>query len=139
VARILNARELAINAGTQDGVTVGMQFDILDPKGEDVLDPDTKEIIGSLSRPKVRVQVTEVQERLSVARTFKKQKVNIGGRGPSLGDFSALQRALLPPKWVTVYETLHTDEQTWEDLDEEKSYVKTGDPAVQVLGDLEEA
>ena len=42
-------------------------------------------------------------------------------------------RELMPPKWITKYETLKTEEKTWEDLDEEKSYVKTGDPVVQVM------
>lgn len=133
VARILNSREVALNIGTRDGVAVGMYFDILDPKGEDIVDPDTKEVIGSLARPKVRVQVAQAQERLSVARTFKKEKVNVGGRAHTFDYFSDLQKTLLPPRWVTVYETLNTDEQTWEDLDEEKSYVKTGDPVVQVV------
>lgn len=40
--------------------------------------------------------------------------------------------------WVTRYETLKTREETWEDLEEEDSYVKTGDPVVQVLSDPEE-
>ena len=31
---------------------------------------------------------------------------------------------------VTKYETLKTDEKTWEDLSESESYVKTGDPVV---------
>lgn len=38
----------------------------------------------------------------------------------------------MPPKYIEEYETLKTKEDTWEDLDEEQSYVKTGDPAVQV-------
>ncbi len=38
----------------------------------------------------------------------------------------------MPPKWVTKYETLKTEEKTWEDLDEEASYVKVGDPVIQV-------
>jgi len=48
VARILNSRELAINVGSADGVDVGMYFDVLDPKGEDVKDPDSGEVLGSL-------------------------------------------------------------------------------------------
>ncbi len=45
---------------------------------------------------------------------------------------------LLPPKWVTKYETLKTDEKTWEDIDEEDSYVKIGDPVIEVLQDESE-
>ena len=39
----------------------------------------------------------------------------------------------MPPKWETKYETLKTEEKTWEDLDEVDSYVKIGDPVVQIL------
>ena len=127
VARILNSREIAINRGATSGVVVGMYFDVVDPKGEDIRDPDTNKVLGSINRPKVRVRVTMVQDGLSLAATQEK-RVNIGGKG--LGDFS---RLLMPPKWITQYESLRTKEKTWEDLSEEESYVKTGDPVVQVL------
>lgn len=137
VARILNSREIVITAGASNGVLVGMFFDVMDPKGEDVTDPDTGEVLGSIERPKVRVQVTQVQDRIAVASTYKKQKVNVGGAGSGLfSDLGAVSRALMPPKYVTKYETLKTDEKTWEDLDEEQSYVKTGDPVVQVIEEI---
>ncbi len=132
VARILNSREIAINVGTNHGVCVGMHFDILDQNLEDVLDPDTHQLLGSIERPKVRVQITMVQEKLSLASTYKKKKVNIGGSA-NYTDFHSLSRALMPPKWITKFETLKTEEKTWETLEEEKSFVKTGDPVVQVF------
>jgi hypothetical protein len=135
VARILNSREMAINVGSKHGVIAGMFFDILDPKGEDIRDPDTLEVLGSIDRPKVRVQVTAVQEGLSVASTFKKKQVNVGGRGIMAGQ--GLSDLFLPPKYVTKYETLKTDEKTWEDLSEAESYVKTGDPVVQVIAEID--
>jgi hypothetical protein len=134
VARILTSRELVINVGAKDGVTEGMYFDVMDPKGDDITDPDTGEMLGSIGRPKVRVQVTAVQERLSVAATFKKKQVNVGGHGSSLAIAAGgLAELLTPPKWVTKYETLKTNEKTWEDLEEKESFVKTGDPVVQVI------
>lgn len=136
VARILNSRELAINVGSEDGVVVGMYFDVLDPKGEDITDPDTDEILGSLERPKVRVQVYRVQDRLSVAQTYKKRSVNVGGKGGLA--ITGIAEYFMPPKYVTKYETLKTTEKTWEDLDETESYVKTGDPVVQVIPEVEE-
>lgn len=136
VARVLNSREIAITVGSKHGVKVGMYFDVMDSKGESITDPDTGEMLGSIERPKVRVRVTNAQERLAVASTFRRKRVNVGGFGLNVGEVS---RALMPPKWVTKYETLRTDEQTWEDLDPEESYVKVGDPVVQVVGDeLEE-
>jgi hypothetical protein len=133
VARILTSRELVINVGSNDGVEIGMYFDVLDPKGDDIKDPDSGEVLGSVERPKVRVKVTKVQERLSVASTYKTYEVNVGGRGGGI-DFS-FSKFLQPPKYVTKQETLKTSEKTWEDLEEEQSFVKTGDPVVQVLSD----
>jgi len=110
VARILNSRVLVINVGTQSGVSTGMFFDVLDPKGEDITDPDTGHVLGSIARPKVRVQVTAVQEHLAVAATFRTEKVNIGGKGPNYS--FGFAEMLLPPKFVTKHETLKTTEKT---------------------------
>ena len=135
VARVLNSREIVITAGANNGVIVGMYFDVMDQQGDDIADPDTGEVLGSVERPKVRVQVTQIQDRIAIASTFKKERINVGGTG-FLGDIGAISRALMPPKYVTKYETLKTDEKTWEDLKEEQSYVKTGDPVVQVIEEI---
>ncbi len=135
VARVLNSRELAINVGSKHGVVAGMYFDVLDPKGEDITDPDTGVVLGSIDRPKVRVKIVSVQDGLSVASTFKKKQVNVGGSGTLAGH--GLSDLFLPPKYVTKYETLKTDEKTWENLSESESYVKTGDPVVQVIVEVD--
>ncbi len=135
VARVLNSREIAINLGKEDGVVVGMYFNVMDRKSEDITDPDTGELLGSIERPKVGLKVTIVQEKLSIASTYKATRVNIGGELET----SVLSRMLMPPKWVTKYETLKTEEKTWEDLNEAKSYVKVGDPVVQVIPVEEES
>src|SRR4030043_1245158 len=83
VARILDSRNLVINIGYEPGVSLGMYFDVMDLKGEDIRDPDTNEILGSLERPKLRVRITDAQEKLSVASTYKKKKINVGGKGTS--------------------------------------------------------
>ena len=138
VARILNSREMVINVGAHNGVTVGMRFVVMDAKGEDIRDPDTGKLLGSLERPKVEVEVAKVQERLSVASTYKQESVNVGGAGigAAIG-MSPFSEILMPAKWETRYETLKTEEKTWEDLEEEDSYVKTGDPVVQVMTDTD--
>ena len=133
VARILNSREIAINIGRADGVSSEMYFDIMDQKHQDIEDPDTGVVLGSIERPKVRVRITSVQERMSVASTYRKKTINVGGTS-GLGTFSeGLTKALMPPKWVTRYETLKTEEKTWEDLAEKESFVNIGDPVVQVF------
>ena len=128
VARVLNSRELAINIGSNDGVRVGMLFDVLDIKGEDIRDPDTNEILGSIKRSKVRVKVIDVQDKLSVASTYKATEINVGGSG--IGGMGRISTMLLPPKYVKRIDTLKTTELTWEDLDESENYVKIGDPVV---------
>lgn len=134
VARILNSRELVLNIGSDLGVVEGMYFDIMDPAGEDIRDPETLEVLGSIERPKVRVQIIRVQQRISIATTYKKKQVNVGGM-----DMIAAQvnKMFMPPKFQIEYETFKTTEKTWEDLSEEQSYVKIGDPAVQVLSSEE--
>ena len=133
VARILNSREMALNVGLERGVKLDMLFDVLDAAGENINDPDTGQVIGSIYRPKVRVKIVDLHEKISVARTYRSKRVNIGGS--SLFGWSS---AFDPPKWVREYETLRTDEDTWEELDEKDSYVATGDPVVQVLSNEEE-
>ena len=129
VAKVLNSRELALNVGSNQGVRVGMFFDVLDPELEEIRDPETNDLLGTVHRSKVRVKVSMVQEKLSVATTYKKWRVNVGGTGLLGG---AAVQALRPPKWETRYETLKTSEATWEALDEGRSFVKTGDSVVEV-------
>jgi hypothetical protein len=141
IAQVLNSRELALNIGSDHGVRVGMLFDVLDPKGEDIIDPDTGAVLGSLARPKVRIKIISVQSKLSVGSTYKKERVNIGG--VSLGSSvlglgsSGLGQLLNPPEYVSRYETLKTTERTWEDISEEDSYVNRGDAVVEVKIDLD--
>jgi hypothetical protein len=132
VARILSSRELIINRGVADGVRLGMRFAVLDPKGENVTDPDTGRVLGSIFRPKVRVRVVSVQEHLSVAQTFETSTTNVGGRG-GLGFSQDLADIFAPPKYVEKVKTLRTDETTWETLDESQSFVKTGDPVQELV------
>lgn len=135
VARVLNTREIAINVGTAQGVTRGMRFDVMDTNEMDITDPDTGKVLGSLERPKVRVEIIHVQEDLSVAQT-PETRVNLGGTGTltALDTFGPFARSLMPPNWVTRYETLKkTGTNTKEELDEEDSRVKIGDLIVQVL------
>ena len=135
VAQILTSREVAINLGENDGVRLGMYFDILHEQGQDIKDPVTGDILGNIERPKVRVKVTRAQDKLSLASTYRKKRVNEGGQ---LRDLSMFSRSLMPPRWVTTYETIKTEDKTWEDLEEKDSYVKIGDSVVQVLPTLDD-
>jgi hypothetical protein len=135
VARILNSRDLVINRGSEAGVVIGMRFAVLDPAGEGVSDPDTGEVLGSLQRPKVQVEVTQVSSRIAVARTYRHRKVNVGGAFGGAGDIA---RMFAPPRIVERYETFKVDDADWEPLTEEESIVKVGDPVVQIEASEEE-
>lgn len=130
VARVLNAREVALNRGSNDGVEVGMIFNILSSTGSEIRDPDTGELLGSVELPKTTVKVTMVQNRVSVASTFRTRKVNVGGSGLGIAGIAGIFE---PPKWETRTETLKTDEATREELDESETYVKSGDSVVQFI------
>ena len=128
VARVLNDREVALNRGSSNGVEIGMIFNITRSAGLDIADPDTGEMLGSVDVPKASVKVTTVQDRVSVAATFRTRKVNVGGSGVGLGLFE-------PPKWEYHYETLRLRDDSTDTnmITDSNSCVSVGDPVVQVL------
>lgn len=132
VARILNSRELVINRGAEVGVSLGMRFAVLDLAGEDIADPDTGKIIGSLQRPKAQLEVVQVSDQISVAKTYRYQTVNIGGTGTGFAPVGDIARLFTPRRVVKRYETLKSSEAEWEPLTEEQSIVKVGDPVIQI-------
>jgi hypothetical protein len=131
IARVLNTRELVINRGTEHGVTRGMIFEVLDPEGSEIPDPDTGEIIGSIFRPKVRVRVVVAEPLLAVARTYRTRRVNRGGTGGAAA-LAVTKMLTAPPDWVLIPETFKSDDAQWEKISEEQSVVKVGDPVRQV-------
>ena len=76
IAKILNTRELVLNRGSDDGVSVDMEFAVLEPRLS-IVDPDTQELLGDLEREKVRVRVFETHPKFSLARTYETyQEIN---------------------------------------------------------------
>jgi len=68
VAKVLGSSEIVLNRGSNDGVRTGMVFEVFSPEGEEVWDPDTGETLGTVEDVKAQAEVTEVKDRLSVAR-----------------------------------------------------------------------
>jgi hypothetical protein len=68
VAKILGKGEVVLNRGRMHGVRQGMVFEIFAPEGEEVWDPDTGETLGTVEDVKAKAEVTEVKERLAIAR-----------------------------------------------------------------------
>lgn len=76
VARLVTDEELILNIGGRDGVTVDMDFVIVDPRTQDISDPITGEGLGSISRHKATVRVYRVTERLALARNVKRHGIS---------------------------------------------------------------
>ena len=68
VAKILGKGEVVLNRGRMHGVRQGMVFEIFAPEGEEVWDPDTGETLGTVEDVKAKAEITEVKEKLAIAR-----------------------------------------------------------------------
>lgn len=144
VARVTSDRELIINRGSADGVKPGMVFKV---KGDEieVPDPDTGESLGVVAPVKVFVEVAEVADKFSIARTFRERRVKIqdaveGGAGyyatKGLG-FQSMFQPPSPAKWEVQVETLRMDPSQGEPLPPSQSVVSVGDIVESVLDDEE--
>lgn len=124
VATILNTRELTINRGSLDGVEASMRFKIVDENAA-VIDPGTKEELGTISREKIRVKVFDAQPRFSIASTYETYQIE--ERIPNQSLVTPLTRT------ITKVRTLAGSSfNPIESYDESKGFVSVGDRAVQV-------
>jgi len=127
VASIINERELAITVGSLSGVKIGMKFKVLTDRPTEVVDPDSKEVLGYIDREKVRVRVIEVAEKFAVCKTYRMIKV------PGGVDLSLAGLILRPSSTI---ETLRANEKSFlPPLSEEESYVKRSDRVIQIADD----
>ncbi len=125
VANILNARELVVNIGLDDGLREGTRLKVLADTPTEIRDPQTEEVIGVIDREKVRVEVTEVQPHIAICRTY--QSVTVGG-GLTIPDMTQI---FAPRREVP--KTLKADDASYlPPLPESESYVKRGDRVVDV-------
>ena len=76
VIEILNSKELLINYGSENGANDGQQIRII-KKGEDVIDPDTKESLGTLDIIKGDLKIYRAYPKFSICRdiTYKETSV----------------------------------------------------------------
>ncbi len=127
VAGIINERELTINIGSKSGVLEGMKFSILAKEPIEIYDPETHEKLGLVDREKVRVIATEVKERFSICKTYKKWGT-VGSTFANIASMWAVPRVK--------YETLKVNDSSFPPpLSEEESYVKIGDRVIQIKED----
>lgn len=133
VAAILNARELAINIGSDAGVVPGMKFAILAESPMIVKDPMTGHVLDQIDREKVRVEATDVRPKITICSTFRVKQI-AGGPLSSSALMGFMERNLTaPPREIP--ETLRLgDSSVPLPLPEEESYVKVKDRVIEVPG-----
>ena len=120
VAAIVNRRELVINRGADAGVQEGMKFRVMDRLLE-ITDPESNETLGTLEREKVRVKVSEVHPKFSLAMTYETYEVS----EPNLAGIFGSHR-------VTRVRTLQTTSDNVQSPDDRVASVRAGDLAVLV-------
>lgn len=67
VVKIVNEYRVVINAGKEDGIKVGNVFEIYQ-EGETVMDPDTKENLGTMDYIKATVEVIDLFPKMCACR-----------------------------------------------------------------------
>lgn len=131
VAQILNSRELVINRGLDHGVAKGMLFSVMssDERLRDIVDPETRKVLGSIPRVTVRVKVSEVLPNMSVAKTYDSYST-----AGILSGISSLYGQRF--SGTTYYQTLKKSREYsstgYEELDPDESAVKIGDRVVEI-------
>jgi hypothetical protein len=135
VTNILNEREVAINIGSSNGAQLGMRFEIRSKHAITVVDPLSGEELGEIDRVKVKVKVSDVHEKFSVARTYETFQINTGGAGVLFPDFSFFGK---PPRIVTKVKTLRAEDyESPQEISPEESFVEVGDRVIQIQEDDE--
>lgn len=124
VAQVLDERRLVINRGRVDGVQVGMRFEVKAGAPVEIRDPETDEVLDVIDRVKVRVEATEVRERITICTTYEYRDIGaalgldlnttFGPRRKRPVTFETEPSVALPP------------------LDPEQAYIRKGDRAIQI-------
>jgi len=122
VAEIIDEYTVVINRGHEHGVEEDMRFVIYEP-GEEIKDPDTDESLGKFEYVKAKVEVVNVQEKFSTAKTYETHKVTM----PAI-------QALALVSGQTMRNELPLDEETKGRLPKRsRTPVKIGDLVRQIL------
>lgn len=127
IAYVLDNGDIVINVGRAHGVRQGMRFDVIDDNNLEIRDPDTREVIGSLEVSKIKVEVIDIQEKISVATPHLPGERRVGDSyriSIPLGPFA---RSLMPPSWVAE-DTISKSEKD--------SDVEIGNSVVEFIGEI---
>jgi len=99
VVKIIDDKQIVINAGSNSFVSRGNEFEIYQP-GIEVLDDATGESLGSLDFVKARVEATTVYPKMSICKHIETEM-----RG------ALAMAAILAPTTVRVAQTLNVNSE----------------------------
>jgi hypothetical protein len=74
VIKIIDDYRIVLNVGSNDRVTEGMLFQIIEKQGEEILDPDTGESYGTLDIVKATLRVIAVYPKMCICTNSKSTK-----------------------------------------------------------------
>lgn len=83
VSKILSSTSLVISSGTNDGVDLGDEFNIIQ-SGIEIIDDFTQKKLGTYDRIKAKVEVTEVFKDFSIAKKLSRKSAMAPILGSSL-------------------------------------------------------
>jgi len=80
IAKIINSKQVVINAGSNHNLKEGDKLEIIDKFGTDpVIDPDTGESLGTLDLPKGKLVVSKVYPKMAIAESPRRPNLPLWG------------------------------------------------------------
>ncbi len=76
VIKILSNSELIVNYGIDDGARVAQKVRVYIP-GEQIIDPETKSILGTLDTIKDELEIYQTFDNFSICRKVQREKRNV--------------------------------------------------------------
>ena len=93
VAEIINPYTVVINRGSTHGIYKGQKFLIYGASDKKIMDPDTGDVLGSLSIPKGEGVAVRVDELITVITSIDKEPPKAPGQLRSLASFVGVEAA----------------------------------------------
>lgn len=75
VIKIISDKRIVINAGKNE-VQTGDILRVIEKNSEEIVDPDTNEVLGTLDYIKATITVEYVYEHMSICKNYKTKTVN---------------------------------------------------------------
>lgn len=125
VIRILDDKKIIINLGYNDGIGNDDRFEIYEP-GKDIIDPETKESLGSFDYVKARVSAIDVQPGFSIVSDITTSRETI-----SRGGLSALAQTKKEITKTTVH-SLPIDDKQADPQKIKNELIQIGDPVRRI-------